>query len=217
MAVIYSDYARDRIGWFFGVSGWQLGVLVVAVVPLLWAVNAGAWLAAGAFLALWLAVLVVTVVPVRGRSATGWLVAATCYAAGTAVGWTRFRSRAATGRVADLDEVDLPGVLAGVQIHDGPPHGPGAEADRGHPAPREADVGGHRGPDPSRDRDERGSGAAPPRDRPGGPARYRVADRAGRRGAVPGPDGPRGRRRPGGVGRPAPPPRRPGPGPGDER
>ena len=124
MAVIYSDYARDRIGWFFGVSGWQLGVLVVAVGPLLWAVNAGAWPAAAAFLGLWIVVLVVTVVPVRGRSATGWLVAATWYAAGSVLGWTRFRSRAATGRVADLDEVDLPGVLAAVQIHDGPPHGP---------------------------------------------------------------------------------------------
>ena len=124
MAVIYSDYARDRIGWFFGVSGWQLGVLAAAVAPLLWAINARAWPAAGAFLGLWVVVAVVTVVPVRGRSATGWLIAATCYAVGAAVGWTRFRSRAATGAVDDLEQVDLPGVLSGVQIHDGAPHGP---------------------------------------------------------------------------------------------
>ena len=24
MATTYSDYNRDRIGWFFGLSGWQL-------------------------------------------------------------------------------------------------------------------------------------------------------------------------------------------------
>ena len=39
-------------------------------------------------------------------------------------GWTRFRSRAAVGAAADLHVSDLPGVLAGVEIHDGPPQGP---------------------------------------------------------------------------------------------
>ena len=30
MSMIYSDYNRDRIGWFFGVSGWQLALLAGA-------------------------------------------------------------------------------------------------------------------------------------------------------------------------------------------
>ena len=34
-----------------------------------------------------------------------------------------FRAKAAQGRAEDLDTPDLPGVLQGIQIHDGPPHG----------------------------------------------------------------------------------------------
>ncbi len=121
--VTYGDYSRDRIGWFFGISGPQLGVLVTAAMPVLIAINQGAWAAAGLLLLVWLGVLVVSVVPVRGRSATGWLLACSAYALGELAGWTSFRSAASRGRAEDLETPDLPGVLAGVQIHDGPPHG----------------------------------------------------------------------------------------------
>jgi hypothetical protein len=33
MSMIYSDYNRDRIGWFFGVSGWQLALLAASACP----------------------------------------------------------------------------------------------------------------------------------------------------------------------------------------
>lgn len=120
----YRDYQRDKVGWFFGISGVQLAVLAGGVIPVLWTVRSGAWSSALLLAAIWLGVFVVTVVPVKGRSATGWLIGTTAYALGGLLGWTSFRSRAATGRLADdLEIPDLPGALAGVQIHDGPPHG----------------------------------------------------------------------------------------------
>ena len=123
MATIYGDYSRDKIGWFFGLSGWQLATLAAAVMPVFWAIQHGAWLSAVLFVALWVLVFVVTVAPVRGRSATGWLAASTAFAIGGLAGWTRFASRASTGMADELGEADLPGVLQGVQIHDGPPQG----------------------------------------------------------------------------------------------
>ncbi len=124
MAVIYSDYAKDRIGWFFGLTGWQLGVLALTSLPAFWAVSAHQWALVGTLAAAWVLLAVLVVVPVRGRSATGWLAATVKYAVGSLTGWTRFRSRAAHGHTDDLAQVDLPGVLAGITIHDGPPLGP---------------------------------------------------------------------------------------------
>ena len=43
---------------------------------------------------------------------------------GLNIGWSRFRLRVLDeGSAADLDEPDLPGILQGVKIHDGPPNG----------------------------------------------------------------------------------------------
>jgi hypothetical protein len=127
VTTIYRDYQRDRIGWFFGLSGWQLIVLAGTVLPVFWAVHAGAWTSAVLFLAVWAVVVLVTTVPVRGRSALGWLAASAALLTGRAAGWTRYRNRATTGSVRDLGEVDLPGVLAAVQVHDGPPRGAALE------------------------------------------------------------------------------------------
>ena len=123
MAVLYTDYSKDRIGWFFGLTGVQLVTLAVTVLPVFWALNAQRWPLAGTLALVWAVVAVLVVVPVRGRSATGWLAASVAFAVGALAGWTVFRSKAATGQAADLGEADLPGVLAGVAIHDGPPYG----------------------------------------------------------------------------------------------
>ncbi|EWT06801.1 membrane protein [Intrasporangium chromatireducens Q5-1] len=124
MGVIYRDYSRDKIGWFFGLNGWQLVTIAAASLPIFASIERGAWRSALVFLAGWVLVLVVTVTPVRGRSATGWLLATIGYMVGGLAGWTRFSSRAAIGRADDLNIPDLPGALAGIQIHDGPPTGP---------------------------------------------------------------------------------------------
>ena len=67
MAATYSDYNRDRIGWFFGVSGWQLGLLAVSALPVVVSLQHGAWTAALGFAAVWVLVLVITVVVRRSR------------------------------------------------------------------------------------------------------------------------------------------------------
>lgn len=123
MVSIYSDYTRARIGWFFGLSGPQLGVVAAASLPLFWAVHQGAWVSAAMFAACWAVVLAITVAPVRGRSVTGWIAALLSYTLGGLLGWTRFRAKASTGQAEVLTEPDLPGALAGVQVHDGPPQG----------------------------------------------------------------------------------------------
>lgn len=124
MSQVYSEYARARIGWFpFGLTGWQASVLAVSVLPVLWALTRQHWAAAAALLLLAVAVAVLAIVPVRGRSATGWLVATVAFAIGTLAGWTRYRSRVAQGQAEDLDAVDLPGPIAGIEIHEGPPVG----------------------------------------------------------------------------------------------
>src|SRR5680860_1271436 len=123
MATTYADYSRDRIGWFFGISGGQLAFLATGSLPTFWAIKDSAWFSALLLLAIWVAVVLVTIVPVHGRSATGWMFASISHALGGLMGWTAFRAKAAEGKAEDLETPDLPGVLHGVQIHDGPPHG----------------------------------------------------------------------------------------------
>ena len=123
---MYSDYQKDRIGWFFGLSGPQLVLVALATLPAMWAISRQAWISALVFAAIWGIVFAVTVVPVHGRSATGWMWAAGAYAVGGLGRWTSFRAKASQGRLADakaLEDPDLPGALQGVQIHDGPTHG----------------------------------------------------------------------------------------------
>ena len=70
MSMTYHDYNRDRIGWFFGLSGWQLAVLAVTALPVFLCLQRGAWSAALLFTLGWVLVMIITVVPVRGRSAS---------------------------------------------------------------------------------------------------------------------------------------------------
>ena len=51
MLTTYSDYNRDRIGWFFGLSGWQLAVLAASALPVFGCLQRGAWSAALLFAA----------------------------------------------------------------------------------------------------------------------------------------------------------------------
>ena len=124
---INGDYRRDRVGWFFGLAGWQVVVVALTLLPPVWALNQRRWLLLLALSAAAAVVVTLVVVPIRGRSFVGWLGAVAKSAVGGALGWTRWRSGASRGRVRDLDTPDLPGVLAGVAIHDGPPWGSAME------------------------------------------------------------------------------------------
>ena len=120
---IYSDYSRAKVGWFFGLTGWQLATVALSVMPVFWSFQRQAWGSALIFLLVWAAVSAIVVVPVRGRSATGWCLATLRYSLGGLAGRTRFRARATRGQVQDLAKADLPGVLNAVEIHEGPPTG----------------------------------------------------------------------------------------------
>ncbi|MCK0113521.1 PrgI family protein [Ornithinimicrobium sp. F0845] len=123
MMTVYGDYTRARIGWFFGLTGWQLGLLTVAVLPVAASVSAKNWLAAGMLVLGWGVLFLIVAVPARGRSVTGWIGATLRLAWGTLFGWTKFRAKASTGQAAGDGAPDLPGILASVTIHEGPPTG----------------------------------------------------------------------------------------------
>ncbi|AXH96010.1 SCO6880 family protein [Ornithinimicrobium avium] len=120
---VYRDYTRARIGWFFGLTGPQLALLATAVLPVAWAISKQDWASAALSLLLWAALFALVAVPVRGRSMTGWILATLALAAGALAGWTRFRARAATGQALPQEQVDLPGALSSIVIHEGPPTG----------------------------------------------------------------------------------------------
>lgn len=120
---IYRDYSRANVGWFFGLSGWQLGTVALSTLPFFIAVQRQAWTSAVVFAIAWATICVITVVPVRGRSATGWCIATIGFAISVLTGASRFRAHAARGQAVELAAADLPGVLNAVQIHDGPPTG----------------------------------------------------------------------------------------------
>ena len=120
---VYSEYGKDRQGSFFGLTGPRLVLLVAAGLPVVWALSRQQWpLLAGAGVG-WVVLVVLVAVPIAGRPAVGWLAASLRFALGTALGWTSFKARAAQGVADELEQVDLPGVLDAVRVHDGPPHG----------------------------------------------------------------------------------------------
>lgn len=123
---LYSGWRRERFGWFLGLTGTQLVLSVIAVLPLLLAVGRSRWLVALQLAPLVALAVSIVVVPIRGRPAARWLADVLMFSWGRAMGWSRWRSKAATGAAtpADLEKPDLPGVLSGLRLHDGPPLGP---------------------------------------------------------------------------------------------
>lgn len=125
MAVnVYSDYSRDHIGFFFGMSLVELIALAGSGLPVLWAMSRQQWASMWIFLVIFALVAVVTLVRIQGRSAVGWVKAVLLYGVATVRRSRAFTSRAAAGRADDLDAADLPGVLQALEVHDGPPNGP---------------------------------------------------------------------------------------------
>ena len=123
MSTTYGDYMRDRTGWFFGLTGIQLSLVMVGGIPVWLALNASAWPWLSLWLPVWGVVIVLVVVPVRGWSTAQWIVVLAAHGIGELMRWTRWQSRAMTGDIDDPDETALPGVLAGIELHPGPPYG----------------------------------------------------------------------------------------------
>lgn len=129
MTVYGASATRDRAAWLFGLTGPQCFMLLAAGVPAWGAMVAGRWLALVVLLPAWALVGLLIGIPVRGWSAFQWIGVLLRHMAGAAFGWSLFQSRAAAGDLelgdgrgdAGAGEADLPGILAGIQIHDGPP------------------------------------------------------------------------------------------------
>src|SRR5215217_9629326 len=119
MMARYSEYHRDRIGWFFGLSGGQLMCVAAAALPVFFALRRGAWADALFQVVVWALVTVVVVLRIQGRSTVGWLVAGLRFSLGRRAGWSTWRSHAATGGTLPVDGPDLPGPLQRIAIHDG--------------------------------------------------------------------------------------------------
>jgi hypothetical protein len=125
MSVYGASARRDRHGWFLGLTGAQLTLLMTAAVPAWLAMAVGRWVALLVLVPGWIIVALLTTVPIRGWSAAQWIGVLTRHAIGSARGWTTWRAAAATldpfAAEEEVDQADLPGILAGIRLHDGPP------------------------------------------------------------------------------------------------
>lgn len=121
---VYSDYTPRKFGWFLGLSAWQLIAVAVTFLPVAAAASSQRWMGAGMAIVVWVVLGFLITVPVRGRSAVSWAWCSVKVAAGHLTGWTKFRSKASRGQAPDPDEVDMPGVLSSLAVHEGPPQGP---------------------------------------------------------------------------------------------
>lgn len=118
----FSGWTRERFGPVLGLSLQQAALLCLLVAPPLLAMARGRWLTMSVCAVVCAPVAAVVVVPVRGRPAYRWLVDAALFVVGRWTGWSTFRSAALSGE--HTDQADLPGVLAHLVFHDGPPFGP---------------------------------------------------------------------------------------------
>lgn len=124
MSTVYDAYRRDRSGWFLGISGTKAATLAIAAIPALIALSRSAFLDLLVFTIMWVVATVLALATMHGRTTVGWLTALLAFTIGSLARWTTFRSRAARGEVLDPDCPDLPGRMAAIEIHDGPPIGP---------------------------------------------------------------------------------------------
>ena len=125
-AVTYEGWRRERLGAFAGLTGAQVCLVGVLALPVLVAMGRSRWLQVAELLPVTLVGMALVAIPVRGRPAARWLVDLGLFHLARATGWSRWRSTAATGAATpdELAQADLPGVIAGLRTHDGPPFGP---------------------------------------------------------------------------------------------
>src|SRR4051794_2039389 len=131
MSIYGASATRNRQGWLFGLSGPQFFMVMAAGFPTWMAMAIGKWITLLGLIPLWGLVGLLICLPIRGWSAFQWIGVLFRHFAGAAFGWSRFQSKAAAGDLdmgegetdedaGDAGEADLPGTLAGIQIHDGP-------------------------------------------------------------------------------------------------
>jgi Putative type VII ESX secretion system translocon, EccE len=125
-AASYDGWRRERLGVFAGLTGTQASLVGLLALPMLVAMGRSHWIQVIELLPITLLGMALVAVPVRGRPAARWLGDLLLFQLGRAAGWSTWVSRAATGAATpeELASPDLPGVIAGLRLHDGPPFGP---------------------------------------------------------------------------------------------
>lgn len=121
-------WRNERIG-ILGVLGWpQLAFLGLAALPPLIAVQQGAWARAGAWLAVWVVLALIVVVPIHERPAWRWFTHGVLHLAGRATQAAQWEAAAAVQPLSreQAGQLDLPGTLQGFKVFDGPPYAAGA-------------------------------------------------------------------------------------------
>ncbi|WP_224390416.1 SCO6880 family protein [Pseudonocardia sp. ICBG1293] len=111
---------REGTGWIAGMTPVQAFLVIAVCSPALLAMSRSRWsqtLGWGAFAAV---VVVLIVVPIRGRPAFRWLADLIMFQTGVLMRWSPWQSRAAAGLAGDRTEPDLPGVLSRLEFPDGP-------------------------------------------------------------------------------------------------
>lgn len=73
MTVYGASASRDRQGWFFGLTGPQIFLVLGAAFPCWLAMSVGQWRALIGLVPLWLVAVSLICVPVRGWSAAQWI------------------------------------------------------------------------------------------------------------------------------------------------
>ncbi|RMB57847.1 SCO6880 family protein [Tessaracoccus antarcticus] len=122
-ATTFRNFTHPTSGWLFGLGPAQLAIVIIASFPIWISLSNQRWAAVGIFTVVWGVVVVLTVVPLGGRSSTGWMIAAAAYAIASLAKWSVFSSRAERGLLHSLGDLDMPGVLAPIDILEGPPVG----------------------------------------------------------------------------------------------
>lgn len=89
--------AKERPGWFLGLTGPQLIGLGLGAVPAWFSVATGAWASLLLTLPAWLLIGAAVCVPVRGWSAWQWCGVVARHHWGRISGWSTFQSRVAAG------------------------------------------------------------------------------------------------------------------------
>lgn len=119
----YGGWSTDRHGWFLGLTGRAWAAIVASAAPVLVSIGAHRWSLLAAWVPLWVTVTLLVSVPIASRSSARWLADSAHRCVGRVTGWSSWQSLAATGHAGALADADLPGVLAGIRVHDGPPTG----------------------------------------------------------------------------------------------
>lgn len=123
MSTTYGGFRNERIGFLGGASVLQVAGVLVTSLPAWWSVTQQRWLPALFWMAVFLVIAAAVFARVKDRALYVWATQSVLHLVGRVSGTSEWRARAAGGGVTreEIDRLDLPGPLAAMRVHDGPP------------------------------------------------------------------------------------------------